>query len=147
MATIPIKFGVGSTGLRVSYTPVEAITGGQLVEARAVSSNPGQRACGVAASGSLLVVGVAVHDIRAAAAYTGDRAVVGKEHALTVVNFAIVPVTFQGTATRGVALIAGSVAGTVAAAGATPDARTVVGTCVSDSVADGAVGLALIART
>jgi hypothetical protein len=144
MATIPIRFGVGGQGHRLSYTPVEAITGGQVVEARALAANPGQRACGVAASGSVLVAGVAVHDIRAVAASIQDDAVVGHEHALAVVSFAIVPVTFQAAATRGQSLIVGTTAGQVAPAAATPDGRTLIGYCVSDSVAGGAVGLAFI---
>lgn len=152
MATIPLRFSVGSTGLRYSFTPVEAITGGQLVEWRALSSNPGVRACGVAAADSLLVAGVALHDIRATASSAQDRAVVGIEHALTVVAFGIVPVTFTASATRGQSLIptaAGQVT-PVAAAGATyaqdeaVDSREIIGFCAQDSVSTGAVGLAFI---
>jgi hypothetical protein len=144
MATIPIRFGVAGQGMRLSYTPVEAIAGGDVVEARAQSTNPGQRAAGKAASGSVLVAGVALHDIRATAASIQDDAVVGHEHALAVVSFAIVPVVFQAAATRGQALIVGTTAGQVAPAGATPDGRTLIGFCVSDSVAGGGTGLAFI---
>ncbi len=99
MASIPLRLAVGSTGQRISYTAVEALLGGQVVEARAIGANPGLRACGIAAVGSLLVAGVALHDIRAATASIQDGAVVGIEHALTVVSYGIVPVTFAA-ATR-----------------------------------------------
>jgi hypothetical protein len=145
MATIVApRFGVGSTGLRYSFTPVEAIVGGQVVEWRAIGANPGQRACGVAASASVLVAGVAAFDIRALAASIQDPAIVNAEHQLTVVAFGIVPVTFTLAATRGQSLIVGTVAGTVSPAGATPDARQVIGFCAQDAVSAGTVGLAFI---
>lgn len=145
MATIPLRFAVGSTGLRWSFTPIEAIVGGQLVEWRDITTKPGLRACGVAGAASLVVAGVALHDIRAAASSVQDRAVVDKEHALTVVSYGIVPVVFAAAATRGQSLIAAA-AGKVTPAGATPDARTVIGWCAQDSVAGGGstVGLAFI---
>ena len=151
MATIPLRISVGSVGLRYSFTAVEAITGGQLVEWRALSTNPGVRACGVAAVDSLLVAGVALHDIRATAASIQDTAVVGKEHGLTVVAYGIVPVTFTAAATRGQLLVptaSGHV--TPIAAVTTPTAadvtstRSVIGFCAQDSVGAGAVGLAFI---
>lgn len=144
MATIPIRFGVGGTGMRISYTAVEALLGGQVVEARALAANPGQRACGIAGAASVLVAGVAVDDIRATAASVQDRNVVGKEHALVVVSYAVVPVTFAAAATRGQALI-GAAAGKVTPTGAGAAANdAVIGYCVSDSVAQDAVGLAFI---
>lgn len=144
MATVPLRLSVGSTGMRLSYTAVEAIVGGQIVEARALGANPGQRACGVAAAASVLVAGVALFDIRAVAASIQDAARVGIEHALDVVSYGIVPVTYTLAATRGQSLIVGTVAGTVSPAGATPDARTLIGFCAQDSVSAGAVGLAFI---
>lgn len=144
MATIPLKFSVGSTGLRWSFTPVEAITGGQVVEWRALSTRKGVRACGIAASASVLVTGVALYDIRATAGSIQDGFIVDAEHALDVVSYGIVPVTYTLAATRGQSLIVGTVAGTVSPAGATPDARTVVGYCAQDAVSAGAVGLAFI---
>lgn len=144
MATIPLKFSVGSTGLRKSFTPLEACLGGQIMEWRAIGANPGVRACGVAASGSLLVCGAALFDIRATQATIQDHQVVLLEHALDVVSYGEVPVTYTLAATRGQALIVGTVAGTVSPAGATPDARTVIGYCAQDSVSAGAVGMAFI---
>lgn len=142
MATIPVRTGVGGTGYRTSYTPVEAIVGGQVVEARALSTNKGSRACGVAGAASNLVAGVALHDVPATrGSIQGPQAL--DEHALTVVAYAEVPVTFAAAATRGQALIAAA-NGTVTPAGATPDGRQVIGYCRSDSVAQDAVGLAFI---
>lgn len=154
MATIPMRFSVGSTGLRYSFTPLEAITGGQLVEWRDITTKPGVRACGVAGANSLLVAGVALDDIRATASSVQDRNVVDKEHALDVVSFCIVPVTFSAAATRGQALVPTSL-GRVApiAAVTTPTAgdvtatRVTVGFCAQDTVAQDAIGLAFIRPT
>ena len=144
MATVPLRFAVAGICLRLSYTPVEALVGGQIVEARPLGANPGQRAAGIAAAGSIRVQGVALHDIRATRASIQDSATVGVEHALAVAAYGIVPVTFTLAAVRGDALIVGTVAGQVAPAGATPDARTLIGFCAQDSVGAGAVGLAFI---
>lgn len=142
MATIALRTGVGGTGYRTSYTAVEALVGGQLVEARAIGANPGQRACGVAAAGSLLVAGVAQDDIPAART-TIQGPQVGMEHASTVLAYGEVPVIFAAAATRGQALVAAA-NGQVTPAGAAPDARAVVGFCRADAVAAGAVGMAFI---
>jgi hypothetical protein len=123
---------------------VDAQIGGQILEWRAIASNPGVRACGVAASGSVLVCGAAHYDIRATQATIQDHQFVGQEHAQDVVAYTEVPVTYTLAATRGQALIVGTVAGTVSPAGATPDARTVIGYCAQDSVSAGAVGMAFI---
>lgn len=152
MATIVApRFGVGSTGLRYSFTALEAITGGQLVEWRAITTKPGSRACGVAAADSALVAGVAAHDIRATASSIQDRAIVDAEHALTVVAYGIVPVTFSAAATRGQALVptalgkvAPIAAVTTPTAGDVTSTRLIVGFCAQDSVSSGAVGLAFI---
>lgn len=151
MATIPLRISVGSVGLRYSFTAVEALLGGQLVEWRALSANPGQRACGIAGATSLLVAGVALHDIRATASSVQDNAVVGHEHALTVVAYGIVPVTFTASATRGQLLVAtanGQVtpvpAITTPTAGDVTNTRAIIGFCAQDSVSTGAVGLAFI---
>ncbi len=151
MATIPLKFSVGSTGLRWSFTPLEAITGGQLVEWRTLGVKKGVRACGVAAADSTLVAGVALYDIRATQATVQDGHVVDYEHALDVVSFGIVPVTFSAAATRGQLLVPtalGKVAPVPAVTTPTPadvtQSRLVIGFCAQDSVAEGAVGLAFI---
>lgn len=143
MGSVALRTSVGSTGYRTAYTPVEACVGGQLVEHRPLAANPGSRAAGVAAAGSVLVAGVALEDIRTTAATIQDRHTVGSEHALDVAAYGEVPVTFAGAATRGQALVAAA-NGQVTPAAAAPDARTLVGFCRSDTVAAGAVGLAFI---
>lgn len=128
-----------------TFTPVEPIAGGQLVEARAAGR------IGVAAAGSVKVLGVAVTDAQSPDAITGDPAIVNGR---PVLNTAIlppkvavaysgieVPVTYVAAAAFGDKLVAAA-AGKVTPAGATPDARTIVGTCTEPlGVAIGAVGL------
>jgi hypothetical protein len=138
------RVSVGSTGFRWSFTPVEAIAIYQIAEWRAIGSNPGQRACGVAASGSVIVAGVNMYAIRATRSSIQDNYIVGVEHAADIGSYGVWPVTYTLAATRGQALIVGTVAGTVSPAGATPDARTVIGYCAQDSVSAGAVGMAFI---
>lgn len=154
MASIPLKFSVGSTGLRWSFTPLEACVGGQLVEWRTLGSKLGVRACGVAAADSALVAGVAGYDIRATAATVGDRFIVDAEHALEVMSYGIVPVTFSAAATRGQQLVptalgkvAPIAAVTTPTAGDVTQTRLICGFCAQDSVASGAVGLAFIHPT
>lgn len=141
----PIRFGIAGRGFRWSFTPVEPIVGGipaQLVEWRAIGALPGQRACGVAAAGSVLVAGVALWDTPAVrASIQGPQ--VGDEHALDVASYGVFPVTFAAAATRGLSLVAAA-NGQVTPAAATPDARTVIGFCAQDAVSAGAVGLAYI---
>lgn len=123
-----------------SYPAAEAIVGGQLVEGRAT----GGGSAGVAAAGSVKVLGVALNDAVAAlvtepvngvldTAPTGTRVLVAKSLE--------VPVKYAAVAAFGDKLIAAS-NGRVTPAGATPDARTIVGECterggvtVVDSVA------------
>lgn len=134
MPSIQPRFGY--PGLKISYNCAEAILGGQVVELRA-----GTRTVGVAAAGSLVVAGVAMHDVPAArASIQGPQ--VGDGFELTVITMAIVPVTFTAAATRGQRLITAA-AGQVTPAGAAPDGRTLVGWAFED-VALGAVGLARI---
>jgi hypothetical protein len=124
MAAIQEKFVDGPLTCDV----VEAVVGGQLVEARAASHNAAQRPVGVAAAGSLVVVGVAKID-----AQPDDTALTGipvypLPKATTVIVEGDVPVTYSATATYGAKLVA-TANGQVGPAGATPDARTVVGYC------------------
>lgn len=142
MAAIPI---ITKHGPR-TYTPVEPILGGQLVEARAAGR------VGVAAAGSLKVLGVAVTD-----ATSPDLLVltpVVDSSGRPLLNAAPFPplvpvvyagdealVTYSAAAAFGDLLVA-TAAGQVATAGATPDARTIVGRCTEPlGVAVGAVGL------
>ncbi len=141
MPGVPMKFKSGP----ITYTPAEFITGGQLVEAR------GSGRIGVAAAGSTKVLGVAVTDaINPEAVVTTPTTVQGRP----VLNAALlpttvgvatsgieVPVTYSGAAAFGDKLVA-TANGQVAPAAATPDARTIVGTCTAPSgVAAAAVGL------
>lgn len=139
-----------------TYTPVEPILGGQLVEGRAAGlAIAGQGGSGgpigVAAAGSLKVVGVAITDGQSPNAVVTTPVMVGGR---SVLNAAIlptsvavayggieVPVTYAAAATFGDLLIAAA-NGQVTPAGATPDARTIVGRCTAPAgVAAGAVGL------
>lgn len=139
---------VTKTGPR-TYTPADnaTITGGQLVEAVA-----GGR-IQPAGAGSLVVLGVAVTDAIAPEDVVTTAAVVGGRSVLNTAvlpqNVAVayggveVPVTYAANASFGQKLIAAA-NGTVTPAGATPDARTIVGTCTQPGgvvVATNPVGL------
>lgn len=132
----------------VTYTVVETIIGGQLVEGRASSL------VGVAAAGSVKVLGVATKDATPTVAGTGTDAYGNPTFALQYVantvavggSDAIYPVTYSANATFGDKLVA-TANGTVAPAGAAPDSRTIVGQCVEPAgvtVGTNAVGLAKI---
>lgn len=157
---MPGVLQVTKTGPR-TYTPVEAILGGQLVEGRTGAAVSGQGASGalvgVAAAGSLKVVGVALTDattpaLAAAAALpatVAGRPQIAAYYQAVVVPVAYsgdeVPVTYTNAADFGDALVA-TAGGQVGKAGATPDARSVVGRCTNPGgVAAGAVGLMRIA--
>ena len=138
-----MKFKTGP----VTYVPAvgTTITGGQLVEGRA-----GGR-IGVAAAGSTKVLGVAITDAISPEALVTTPAVVNGRPTLTaaalpqnvgvVSNGIEVPVTYAAAAAFGDPLVAAA-NGQVTPAGATPDARTIVGKCTAlAGVAAGAVGL------
>lgn len=135
---------VTKTGPR-TYTPAEPILGGQLVEARASSR------VGVAAAGSIKVLGVALADAQSPDAVVTTPTIVNGSAVLNAAILPIVvpvafsgievPVTYAAAANFGDKLIAAA-NGQVTPAGATPDARTIVGTCSAPTgVALGAVGL------
>ncbi len=146
------------TGPR-TYTPVEPILGGQVVEGRAAGVITGQGGSGgpigVAAAGSMTVVGVALTDAQAPSALVTTPVVVNGR---PVLNAAVlptsvavadsgieVPVTYAAAATFGQKLVAAA-AGQVTPAGAAPDARTIVGRCSAPGgVAAAAVGLMITA--
>lgn len=137
---------VTKTGPR-TYVPASAvaITAGQVVEARA-----GGR-IGPAAAGSLVALGVALQDAIAPEDLVTSATTVGGR---SVLNTAVLPqnvavaysptevtVTYAAAATFGQSLIAAA-NGQVTPAGATPDARTLVGVCTAPAgVGAGAVGL------
>lgn len=138
---------VRKTGPR-TYTPAAdaTITGMQLVEARAASR------VGVAAAGSVKVLGVALNDaIGPELLVTTPTTVNGHSvlnavvlpTAVAVADSGIeVPVIYAAAAAFGDKLIAAAL-GKVTPAGATPDARTIVGTCTEPAGISGAdiVGL------
>ncbi|OZF09822.1 hypothetical protein CH300_00125 [Rhodococcus sp. 15-1154-1] len=134
-----------------TYTPAENIVGGQLVEGRAGG------AIGVAAAGSNKVLGVALNDAQPPANLVTTPVTVNGRPVLnaaplptivTVVGRGIeVPVRYSANASLGDKLVA-TAAGTVAPAGATPDARQIVGTCTEPAgvvFATNPVGLMLTA--
>ncbi|AMS03496.1 scaffolding protein [Gordonia phage Guacamole] len=137
-----------------TFTPADnqVIKGGQLVEART-----GGR-IGVAAAGSLKVLGVALTDAVAPEDFPGangtdaiGRPVVSLAPIPTTVAVAYagteVKVTYAADATFGDKLIAAA-NGQVTPAGATPDARTIVGICTEPAgvdVSEKAVGLIRLA--
>lgn len=137
MAAIP---QVRKTGPK-SYPAAEAIVGGQLVEGRAGS------VAGVAAAASVRVLGVALNDAVATLVTDPVNGVLNTAPTGTRVNVARgeeVPVTYAAAAAFGDPLVAAA-NGQVTPAGATPDARTIVGRCTElAGVAAGAVGLAWI---
>ncbi len=128
-----------------TFTPAEPILGGQLVEARAAGR------IGVAAAGSLKVLGVAVTDAQSPDAVAGTATVVAGRSVLNAailpVNVGVayggieVPVLYAAAAAFGDKLVAAA-NGQVTPAGAAPDARSIVGTCTAPAgVALGAAGL------
>lgn len=101
---------------RITCIAVSAITGGQLVE---LVTGGAERRVQPAANGSLLVMGMALHD-----AATGAP--------VTVVSEGVWQVVAHGAITAGMRLKAFT-AGTVQDAGATPDARLVIGFAIGDA--------------
>lgn len=127
-----------------SYPAAETITGGQLTEGRAT----GGGSAGVAAAGSVKVLGVALNDAVATLVTEPVAGVLNTAPTGTRVNVAKgveVPVTYAAAAAFGDKLIAAA-NGQVTPAGATPDARTIVGECteVGGVAAGGTVALAWI---
>lgn len=133
------------TGPR-SYTPGEAVNGGQVLE-----GHTGNDRAWVAGAGSLRVLGVALTDAVNPEAISQTPATVNGR---PVLNAALLPdsvavadsgieteVTYAAAAQFGDRLIAAA-GGNVTPAGATPDARTIVGKCSQPGgVAAGARGL------
>lgn len=148
MAGVIPKFTTGP----VTYKAGQAIKGGQLVEARGARVDIAAGTVGVAGAGSLLVLGVATTDAKPATDPNStdefgnpvlDTSGVSE---FTAVGVGFYPVLFTTNAGHGQALIAAA-GGGVAAAGAAPDARSVVGYCAEpNGVVAGATGLAKISR-
>jgi hypothetical protein len=125
---VPIRTKTGpSTGV-----PAEAIAGGQVIEGRASGR------VGVAGAASVKVLGIAITDGIApesqvlTSTVVGGRAVLNAAQLPTVISYADrgqeVPCVYAAVAAYGEKLIAAA-GGKVTPAGATPDARTIVGTC------------------
>jgi hypothetical protein len=134
MAEVQIKFGW--PGSQIGYTAVEAILGGQLVERRT-----GVRQVGVAGAASTKVCGVARSDVPATRATIGGPQV-GDENQCLVARRCWAPIVASGAIAVGDKLVAAA-AGRASAAGATPDARTIVGEA-TEAAADGATFWAVI---
>jgi hypothetical protein len=136
-----------TTGGPRTYVPASgvAISGGQVVEARAAGR------IGPAAAGSFVCLGVALTDAIAPEDLVTTGTQVGGR---TTINMAVlpqnvavayagdeVPVTYAAAATFGQLLVAAA-NGQVTPAGATPDARTIIGRCTApNGVGAAAVGL------
>lgn len=139
MPSIPQTY---KTGPR-TYDVVEAIAGGQVVEART-------NGVGVAAAGSFKGLGVALDNATptgtastptVSGGYSTLAAVVVPKQVAVAHSGEVVPVTYVAAANFGDKLICAA-AGQVTPAGATPDARTIIGTCDEQAgVSAGAVGL------
>jgi hypothetical protein len=134
MGEVQIKFGWPA--LQLTYTAAEPLVGGQVVERRS-----GSRVVGVAGAGSLVACGVARHDVPAART-TIQTPQVGDGGEALIARDCVIPVTFAASATEGQKLVCAA-NGQVTPAGATPDARTIIGEAF-EAVASGAVGKALI---
>ncbi len=129
MSGVPIVFKQGPK----TYTPADnsVITGGDVVVAAA-----GGR-CAVAGAAAVNVVGIALNDAIApedvVTAPSGTPPVLAAVPQVTKVAVAyggmeVDGVTFTADAAEGVALVAAA-NGDVSPAGATPDARTIIGWC------------------
>lgn len=123
-----------------SFTCAEPVVGGQLVERRPGAA-PGQGLVGVAAAGSVHSAGVALHDVPAVRS-TIQGPQVGDGGELRVGRAGVFPVTFAAAAVEGDKLVVAA-GGQVTPAGATPDARTIVGEAW-EAAASGATRKALI---
>lgn len=145
---MPSVVQVTKTGPR-TYVPASGvvIAGGQVVEARA-----GGR-IGPAAAGSTKFLGVALQDaIAPEDVVTGAATVNGRPVLNTAIlpqNVAVayggveVPVVFAAAAAFGDLVICAA-NGQVTPAGATPDARTIVGRCTSPNGVSGAGQVGLV---
>lgn len=135
----------------ITYKVKGTVHGGRLVEGQVPDVDGGIIA--EAAAGSTKVLGVATKDARKAVAPTSADAFGNPVTDLTQVTDEVAvgkggvyPVTYAANAAFGDKLIAAA-NGTVTPAGATPDARTIVGECrepLGVVVATNTVGLAWI---
>lgn len=132
----------------VTYEVVESVPGGRLVEGRAAKK------VGLAAAGSLKVLGVATTDAKPVGSQNSTdefgNQVIGTspvdQYTAVGGNGRIYPVEYAADAAFGDMLIAAA-AGKVTPAGAAPDARTIIGQCREPGgvvVATRSVGLAKI---
>lgn len=134
MAAQQPKFGF--PGLKITFSAAAALTGGRLVEAVA-----GTRRVQHAGAGSVKVVGVVLNDVPVTRASVSGLQV-GDGSEAVVARFVVTRLNASGAVAEGDKLIAAAT-GRAAAAGATPDARTVVGQAL-EAAADGADFLAVV---
>ena len=135
MGGVGPKFGFPAK--RRSRTAAAAITGGQVVERRT-----GTNLVGPAAADSLVVDGVAMHDVPATRAYIGGPQV-GDGNELTVVRDCVIPVVAAGAITVGAKLKAAA-AGTVAVWDNVADTADMIIGEADAAAADGATFFAYI---
>lgn len=143
---MPAVVMVTKTGPQ-NYTPDELILGGQLVEGKDNSRVK------VGTAGATRILGVALDDGNAPEAFVSEPTLVNGRPVLnaaplpkivSVTRGQEVPVKYSANTKFGEPLVA-TANGQVGPAGATPDARTIVGRCTAPAgVAAGAVGLAVI---
>lgn len=107
---------------------VEAVTGGQVVEARAASGAATQRPCGVAAAGSTTVLGVALIDATNAA-QSSTLVYPLPVSATVVVEGGGIPVTYAANANYGAALKAAASGKVTPWVSGTDAADLIIGYC------------------
>ena len=125
------KFGLPGGASGLSYTAAEALTAGQLVEART-----GTRLVGIAASGSQKVKGVVQDDIPTSRAYIGGPQV-GDGNEAVVWRRCRIQVTADGAITAGAKLKVGASGKAKAWVSGTDDASLIVGEA-AEAASDGA---------
>lgn len=144
MAEVQTKFGWPAKQL--TYSVVEAVTGGQLVEARAVpgGADASKKYVGVAGNGSTVVRGVARWDVAATrASIQGPQ--VGDRDELTVARDCVIPVVASGAVGLSVKLCAAAAGKVRAYVAGTDDPQLIIGESYAPAaVADGATFDALI---
>lgn len=143
MAGVIPRFTTGP----VTYEVVEAVAGGKIVEARAAGK------VGVAAAGSVKVLGVATKDSAPVASNSTTDAFGNKVLNINpvtqycAVGVGFYPVTYAATATFGVALKAAANGQVTPWLSGTDAANLIIGYCAEPlGVNSGAVGLAKISR-
>ena len=144
MAEIQMRYGW--PGKQLTYSVVEAVVGGQLVEARAVpgGADASKRYVGVAGEGSTAVRGIARWDVPATRASIQGKQV-GDRDELTVARDGVGPVVASGAVGLADKLCAAAAGKVRAYVAGTDDPELIIGESYAPAaVADGATFDALI---